>query len=164
MTAFLGIDLDTKGAHCVLLYEDAIPEYRHYEFHGHDAFERLRAIRDAMPAAGYWRDQGVIACAIEEPQGAQRSVVAKLKAVQGGILQTLPRELLVVPLGPTNWRKEVGLSGKATKEEVALHVQEQLGENPYWPFDATDAWCLAKAASLLIETEVASLPAKESLW
>lgn len=154
MTAFAGIDFSSFQVDIVLIFGDAVaPEHRFYTLPGHDAFERLRSIRHVLPPPGWWRQQEVIACAIEDPQGVQKGVVAKLKAVQGGILQCLPRELLVVPLEPSKWRKTVGLSGKASKEEVDLFVREQLGENPYWSQDASDSWVLAKAASLLVETE-----------
>lgn len=159
-----GIDFDTHAVHVVFLDEDGRASYHRYELSGHDAFERTRSVRSAMPTKGVWEDMGVYACAIEEPQGAQKATVAKLKAVQGAILACLPADLLVEPMVPARWRTAVGLKGNATKEDVAQLVGRQVWPDAplpvvpapsTWPQDACDAYCLALAVSMLVETEAA---------
>lgn len=152
-----GIDFDTHAVHIVFLLEDGEAIYKRYDLDGHDAFERTRAVRGAMPTTGIWEDMGVVACAIEEPQGAQKATVAKLKAIQGAVLACLPADLLVEPMVPARWRTAVGLPGNCAKEDVAAFVRYEWA-NGYpagrsarydWPQDALDAWCLALAVSKL---------------
>ena len=152
-----GIDFDTNAVHVVLLREDGSAEYHHFALTGQDAFERTRGVREAMPARDWWRDEGVVACALEEPQGVQKATVAKLKAVQGAVLACLPADLLVEPWVPARWRREAGLGGGVNKEIVRLKVAADqfdsgrdwgMGE---WPQDACDAYCLALAVSTLWE-------------
>lgn len=151
-----GIDFDTHAVHVVLLREDGTAEYRHFPLEGHDAFERVRSVREAMPSRGWWRDEGVVACAIEEPAG---KLTGRLFRVQGAILACLPPDLLVEKLMPSQWRKAVGLKGNATKEDVAWFAASYshgwapagMAVLSTWPFDATDAYCLALAVSALWE-------------
>ena len=152
MSTVAGIDFSTRHIDIVLIPED--PDERgatHHAFplEGADAFDRTRNIRQAMPLRSWWDEQGVTAIGIEEPMGPGH-ITAKLKAVQGGILQTLPAALLVHPLSPSEWRKGAGLKGNATKDEVQAFVREQLGENPHWPQDAFDAWAIAVAVRALV--------------
>jgi hypothetical protein len=175
--SYAGIDMDTHAVHVVRLAEDGSATYDRFELSGSDAFERTRSIRDALPArsAAFWDD--VEACAIEEPQGAQRATVAKLKAVQGAVLACLPSSLLVEPLVPARWRTVCGLSGRASKEKVMDFVKKRAGvytsdyahphfqagtivlnfshESRTWPQDACDAYCLALAVSRLVQRAAA---------
>lgn len=177
MTTWAGIDFDTHAVHVVLIPEEGPPVYERRELRGADAFERTRAVRDAMPSRGWWTDQGVVAVGIEEPQGVAKSTVAKLKAIQGAVLSGLPNSLLVQPLEPARWRKLVGLPGNASKGHVKTWVLGDLLQKhatregdefsvagarttyPAWidhhPQDAMDAYCLALAVSRLTE-EVAA--------
>lgn len=149
--ASAGIDFSTHSIDVVFLLEDGEAVYKRYELEGHDAFERTRSVRRVMPTKGIWEDMGVVACAIEEPQGAQKATVAKLKAVQGAILACLPDDLLVEPMVPARWRTAVGLKGNADKGAVALFAAGR-GFMPAEPRqDAYDAWCLALAVSKLWE-------------
>ncbi len=150
----VGIDFDTHCVHCVLLPEEGHARYLPFRLEGQDAFERTRSVRDAMPSRSYWRDEGVIALGIEEPQGISKSTVAKLKAVQGAVLACLPSYLLVHPMVPARWRAEVGLPGNATKEDVFQYVRQDAPLYGYceeWPQDAFDAYCLALAVQKLTE-------------
>jgi len=151
VTAFAGIDFDTHAIHVVGLMEDeTAPRYSRYKLEGHDAFERLRGVRDAMPSRGWWNDRGFVAVGIEEPQGIAKSTVAKLKAIQGAVVACLPRDLLVHPMVPARWRTEVGMKGNATKDDVEFWVRFSSPHSIsgcfagcHWPQDAFDAYCLA---------------------
>ena len=101
-----------------------------------------------MPSRSWWEDHGCIAVGIEEPQGAQRATVAKLKAIQGAVVACIPRDLVVEPIVPTKWRKELGIKGNATKEDVEFWCRfsspfalEFSGHT--YPQDFFDALCLA---------------------
>lgn len=149
---FVGIDYDTRYIHlCKIAEEEPAdqPRYMKVALEGNDAFDRTRSIRNVMLRRTnvYWDD--VQAIGIEEPMGPGH-ITAKLKAVQGGVLQCLPTGLLVHPLSPSEWRKAAGISGRASKEEVQDHVRGLLGENPHWPQDAFDAWCIAVAVRALV--------------
>jgi hypothetical protein len=156
--SYVGCDFDTHAVHLVKVSEDGTAAYTRCELVGLDAFERTRHVRQAMPGASFWDD--VVAVGIEEPQGAQKATVAKLKAVQGAILACIPRTTLVEPMVPARWRTAVGLPGGAVKAAVLMHVWELLeatGQSAAvdWPQDACDAYCLALAVSRLVETEAA---------
>ena len=154
---YAGIDYDTNAVHIVLVPEEGIPTYLPFVLYGHDAFERTRAVRDVMPARGWWEDEGIIAIGIEEPMGHS---TRPLNRMQGAILSCLPAGLLVQPWRPGEWRKEVGLPGNATKEDVARFAGGLL-----WPDaplrvvpssqDACDAFCIALATQLRTELVVA---------
>ncbi len=151
MSACAGIDFDTNAVHVCLLRNgsDNDVTYHRFDLHGHDAFERTRSISAALPLDAWWLAQDVIAIGIEEPMGPGH-ITAKLKAIQGGVLQCLPSSPLVHPLSPSQWRKAAGVSGGASKQQVQLHARELLGENPQWPQDAFDAYLLAIAVRNLI--------------
>lgn len=152
MTAFAGIDYDTRGVHVVILREDEPSEYICLLLLGVDAFERTREVRDRMPARLWWRDEGVVALGIEEPMARGKlsiQTTPKLKAIQGAILSCLPRDLLVNPMTANVWRTEVGLAGNASKDDISLFVHDDLRADPHWPQDACDAFCLALAVEKL---------------
>lgn len=140
---FVGIDYDTHWVHLVRLPVTGQPTYHPCQLEGKDAFSRLRQIPMEMPGPGFWED--VTGAAIEEPGG--KYVVGKLKAVQGAIIACLPDDLLVVEYQAGLWKKQAGLGGQATKDEVRAWVYGHLGENPQWPQDACDAYCLAYVVS-----------------
>lgn len=148
---YVGIDYDTFAIHLVRLpvtYHDGLQVYGQPTYHlcrleGHDAFSRMRRVPWELPGEGFWDD--VVAVGIEEPGG--KYSVAKLKGIQGAIVACLPLELLIAEYQAGLWRKLCGLSGRSTKEEVMAWVYGQLGENPQWPQDACDAYCLARAVA-----------------
>ena len=159
MTAFAGIDYDTFGVHVVLVPEEGISEYHRFKLGDSEhALERARDVRGAMPSRGWWEDAGVIAIGIEEQASgnpAMRSTVQKLKMIQGAVLSCLPRELLVMPLEASRWRKELGIRGNAKKPIVAQWVLEHRMmtsgfDTPVWPQDACDAYCIALAVQKLV--------------
>jgi hypothetical protein len=154
---YAGIDYDTNSIHIVLIHEGEHSRTRQLELEGEDAFDRAREVREVMPSRGWWDDAGVIAIGLEEQNSANpkmRASVQKLKMIQGAIIACLPRDTLVNPMAGPHWRKTVGLSGNATKEEVrewartngyALLASYALSQ------DCADAFCLARAVEALAE-------------
>jgi hypothetical protein len=119
-----------------------------------------------MPSLGWWADEGVVACGIEDPRGMSAGVIYR---VQGAVIACLPTWLLVHPLVPSEWRKLAGLQGNASKPEVAVSSVARLyehhdldGGTPVdfeyhdWPQDAHDAHLIAVATLSLIRTEAAA--------
>lgn len=152
---YAGIDYDTNAVHVVLVPEEGKPEYLPFVMHGVDPFDRARIVRDVMPARGWWADEGIVAIGIEEQASGSpkmRASVQKLKMIQGAILACLPAgDSVVEPFLPNEWRKEIGLAGNASKEDVAAWMGEQVWPDaplpvvPSWPQDACDAYCIARA-------------------
>ena len=142
---YAGVDYDTKAIHVVLLPEEGPARYLPFVMHGHDAFERTRVVRDVMPARGWWEDEGVIAIGIEEPMGQN---TRPLNRVQGSVIACLPSSLLVQPLMPHEWRRDIGLPGNASKEDVHSYLFQDaavIDSDGEWPQDAFDAYALALA-------------------
>jgi hypothetical protein len=148
----VGIDFDTHCVHLVRLPTVGLPTYHPVPLEGDDSFERMRRVAWEMPGEGFWQD--VIAVGIEEPAG--QYVVGKLKGIQGAVISTLPLDVLIAPYRPALWRKLALQRGDATKAEVRAWVYERLGENPGWPQDACDAYCLAYVVSQQVVTELAT--------
>lgn len=151
---FAGIDYSTQAVDIVLIDADTgQPEWQHYDFTGHDAFERCRSVRDAMPprTATIWDD--VLAIGIEAPMARGklgRALMEKLALIQGGILACLPAATLAAPLRPPEWRVACGLKGNATKEEVARFARDYLLEHLLEcdiQQDVCDAYCIARAVA-----------------
>lgn len=148
-----GIDYSTRAVDIVLLDEDTdAATWHRFELKGADAFDRSRKVREALHGSfGLWDD--VLACGIEDPRGFN---AGSLYRVQGAILSCLPHGLLVHPLIPSEWRKTVGLSGNASKADVARFAGARLVGTTWagsliWPQDACDAYCIALATRTLIQ-------------
>lgn len=156
MTAFAGIDYDTTGIYIVWFDDDeAVTQFMAEPLDGHDAFDRAREVRDAMPARSWWDDQGIVAIGIEEQNSQNpkmRNTVAKLKMIQGAILSCLPRETLVNPMNASHWRTTCGLPGNCPKEDVREWARTNgfslLGSYALAQ-DLADAFCMAKAVEKL---------------
>lgn len=154
-----GIDLSSFAVDIVFLQDDdnypcwvraALPL-------GGDAFDRSRGVVHALWGA-FGSKEGVrpplfgdcAAIGIEEPRGFNPGPAYR---VQGAVLQFIPREVLVHPLIPSQWRKAVGLKGNAKKPEIMVFVKDRLGKVAEgWPQDACDAWCLAEATRLALRS------------
>lgn len=169
-----GIDVSSFAVDCVLLDVDDVlpPEWKRYELHGADAWERTRDV----PRFGEWVED-VVAFGVENPQarGPAAQNIAVLHRVVGAVLVHLPRRTLVHPWQPASWRKACGIPGNASKglvkSEAIMHAIGRWGrvidEGPpirrvypawvdLWPQDAWDAYCLARAtagAYRMIEAE-----------
>ena len=143
-----GVDYSTHAVDIVLLDEDTdAATWHRFPLAGRDAFERARYVRLAMPGGSFWDD--VLAVGIEEPRGYNSGALYR---VQGAILARVPLDKLVQPLGPSEWRRRVGLSGNASKEDVRVLVKaaaflERIG----WEQDACDAYCIALATRSMIQ-------------
>lgn len=158
MSAVAGIDYSTRFVDVVLLDEDTgTPDWHRFPLAGlGDAFDRARLVREAMPPRRWWEDYGVIAVGIEDPRGY---AAGHLYRIQGGILQCLPRDLLVQPWIPSAWRSKIGLPGNASKALIADHVRRMAVMRRFaandWPQDACDAYCIARATRDSLEREAA---------
>ncbi len=162
MSSLVGIDFSTHAIDLVAIDEDTgTPTWTRCDLSGSDAFERTRSVAAAMPQASFWSD--CLAIGIEEPQGAQRATVAKLKAIQGAVLSCIPRSIVVQPFQPAEWRRAVGLPGNASKGHVRVYaiakrtVYITEGTRTYylepevWPQDAQDAYLIARALEGRVE-------------
>jgi hypothetical protein len=150
-----GIDYSTKAVDVVLIDEDAVgaPEWHRFPLGGlGDGFDRARTVRAAMPSRGWWEDKGVIAVGIEDPRGYGAGFLYR---VQGGILQCLPRDVLVQPWIPSAWRSRCDLPGNCSKQAVANRVGLWVPSAADWPWDACDAYCIARATRDSLEREAA---------
>lgn len=148
--AICGIDFSTHFVDLVLLDEntDAATWHRE-ELTGRDAFDRTRSVRDAMiRLVPLWDD--VLAIGIEDPRGYN---AGSLYRMQGAILARLPRRTLVQPWIPSAWRKQVGLSGNCSKQDIEEFVMGPPdGHDRHdWPQDACDAYCIALATRSVLE-------------
>lgn len=145
--AVAGVDFSTKAIDIVLLDDDTdAATWHRFELTGQDAFERVRAVKGAMPGASFW--DATLAVGIEDPRGFG---AGSLYRIQGAILACLPRPLLVQPLIPSFWRRTVGLPGNASKQDIALWAALK-GFMPVDPQqDAWDAFAIAWATRSLIE-------------
>jgi hypothetical protein len=144
-----GCDYSTHAVDIVLLDEDTdAATWHRFPLAGRDAFERARYVRVGMPGGSFWDD--VLAVGIEEPRGYNAGALYR---VQGAILARIPLDKLVQPLGPSEWRRRVGLSGNASKGEVKSQVITWAWASGAggWPLDACDAYCIALATRSMIQ-------------
>ena len=149
MSYFAGIDYSSHAVDIVLLDEDSgAAKWEHYPLSiSATAFDRTRSVRERVPTRGWWDDSSVLAVGIEEPRGYNSGALYR---IQGAILATIPAELLVHPLVPSEWRKLVGLPGNASKDDVRQFTH---GYVLWESTDACDAYCIALAVSKLVQQE-----------
>jgi hypothetical protein len=157
-----GIDYSTRAIDIVLLDEDSdAATWHRFELAWpdfSDAFARARSVPVNVPGprAEFWDD--VLAVGIEDPRGYNAGALFR---IQGALLTRIPRDKLVHPLIPSQWRKTVGLPGNASKVDVAAFalgrrepMYDENGRGRYgviWPQDACDAYCIALATRTLLE-------------
>lgn len=166
-----GIDVSSFAVDCVLLDVDDVlpPEWKRYELHGADAWERTRDV----PKFGSWTDD-VIAFGIEQPQARGTKFVGSLMVtnrVVGAVLVQLPRNAMIEKWQPAAWRKACKIPGNASKGLVKVQAMEHalnrwarvVDVGPpirrmypswidSWPQDAWDAYCLARATASAYRT------------
>jgi hypothetical protein len=151
-----GIDYSTRAVDVVLLDEDSdAATWHRFPLEGNDAFDRARDVRRVMylPGSEFWDD--VLAIGIEDPRGYGSGALYR---IQGAVLNCLPKNTLVHPLIPSQWRKTVGLPGNASKGAVFEFTMKHSGRagSGIWPQDACDAYCIALATRTLLVTNPAS--------
>jgi hypothetical protein len=150
-----GIDYSTHAVDVVLIEEDTDrATWERYELVGVDAFDRARSVKENMPGSSLFVD--CVAIGIEQPRGYHGT--QHLARIQGAILARIPLHKLVYPWNPAQWRKQVGLPGNASKEQVSQWtvLRGTAPERHQWPQDACDAYCIALATRQLLEKQAAA--------
>jgi Holliday junction resolvasome RuvABC endonuclease subunit len=158
MSTVLGIDLSTRAIDLVRLDETTNQgTWDHLHLAGATALERLRQVPVLMPRHSWYDD--VYLVAVEAPLSrGQQGTIAKLSRVFGAIVACLPAGVEVWDVAPVQWRKELGLSGHATKEQAAEAVDALRGPGALaWSQDALDAYAVAYYARELNARAVASI-------
>jgi hypothetical protein len=155
-----GIDYSSHAVDVVLLDEDSDQAAWHHfpltALPGWDSFDRARTVRAVMPTRSWWEDRGTIAIGIEDPRGYG---AGHLYRIQGGILQTLPPDVLVHPWIPSAWRKANMIAGNATKQAVKIHSLRLVGASKAtdeWSQDAHDAHLIARATRASLQRSEAA--------
>jgi hypothetical protein len=154
-----GLDISTRAIHIVSLPEDT----NHAQLHvvrvdttRGDPIERIRRLRDRMPARSAWADSGCSLIAIERPYFDGPSL-GLMMAVYGALLQLLPADLPLLELRSDDWRRECGIPirkpREAPKDWHKRRALEFAREQKAWrdapPFDhdgAPEAFCVAYGA------------------
>lgn len=153
-----GVDVSSRAVDVVWISEETFEAtWRRFELDGSDAWERCREIGQVFPppTSGLWDE--TLAIGVEVAFGPSSGAVNRCV---GAVLVRLPRSLLVKPWAPSEWRKAVGLSGRAGKEDVFTfaHERRSLVESYRvpWPQDACDAYCIALATLRALERQEAA--------
>jgi Holliday junction resolvasome RuvABC endonuclease subunit len=145
VSCVVGIDLSTRAIDLVRLDETSNQgTWDHLHLEGKTALERLRQVPRVMPRRSlYW--ESVYLIAVEAPMSrGQQGTMAKLSRVLGAIVACLPAGVEVWEVAPVQWRKELGLSGHASKEQAAEAVDALRGPGSVvWTQDALDAYAVA---------------------
>lgn len=160
MSLFAGIDLSTEAVDVVLLdtdSDDAVHNQYRLDTGPGGYLERVRRVREILPARGRWRDSGVVLIAIEKPMSSSFKGAVPLATVLGAVLANLPRDLDVMPLEPSEWKKwSVGGGfpghGNAKKDAVADWARLRWHNRPVRASqNAYDAYAVAYAARALCD-------------
>lgn len=152
-----GIDLSTRAIHIVSLPEDTNAAELHVvrlDTERGDALERVRRLRDRMPARAAWRDAGCTLIAVEQPFHRGVANVAPMLMVYGALLQLFPADVPLLPLRSDDWRKECGIPIRKPrdagsdwhKRRAVEFAREQWRDAPPVDDNAADAFCIAWAA------------------
>lgn len=152
--AVAGFDISSRAIHCVILAEDTNDALAHVvRFDGRrgDAVDRIRRMRDLMPARGTYPDFGVTVLAIEKPFHAAAAQSAIPSMVYGALLQLVPANLPLLELRADDWRRQCALPLRGARSELkaaSIRFARQVWEAcPYALDDDTaDAFCVAFAA------------------
>lgn len=145
-----GIDVSSRAVDIVAVPLDpdiiAAPAWEHHEFVGANAIERATIAPDVIPRGTFW--DNVAEVAIERPYGPGGDTLFALHLMVGAVAAALPARLRPpLFLHPSQWRKAAGISGRASKEDVARYAVSHSGLlTDAWTQDACDAYCIAIAA------------------
>lgn len=157
-----GIDLSTLAIDVVLLDEDTDQAAHHrlrLNLGGGKTLDRIRRVRDRMPARGSWADSGCVLIAIEEPfaRGKMGGQVPILMVI-GSILACLPDDIPVALLRADDWRRSCGLPIRGARTDLKAaslrFAREQWANHPATLDDnAADAYGIAFAGRELYEKQ-----------
>lgn len=160
MATIAGIDASTLAVDIVLLDEDTrVPTWTHcplrpaLEDGARDDLRPARSVRDALPGASWWEDQGVVQVAIEDPYSQGMDQAKKLGRIIGAVATRLPADLPVLLVTPAEMRQWLGIVGRMNKEQLREYAVEH-GAAADWAQDAHDAYVVALAALERIEHEL----------
>lgn len=146
-----GLDISTKAVHVVSLPEDTNEAQLHVvriDATRGSAVDRIRRLRDAMPARTAWADAGCALVALERPFSRSPGI-ALMMAVYGAVLQLFPADMPLLELSAPEWRKECGLPqrGDVVKPAAIRFAREQWTDPPpAFDDNAADAFAIAWAA------------------
>lgn len=159
----VGIDLSTKAIHICALPEDDNQAQLHIvrlDLPRADTTNRVRRMRDRMPARSAWHDLGCTLIAIERPYSHLAATLAPMMLAYGGLLQLIPPDMPLLELSPPDWRRECSLPqrGNHVKAAAVRFAREQWPNAPAAIDDnAADAFCIAFAARQIdLRKEVAA--------
>lgn len=151
-----GLDISTRAIHIASLPEDT----NHAQLHvvrldtkRGDAIERIRRLRDVMPARRAWRDEGCALIAIERPYHHSPGI-AVMMAVYGALLQLFPADMPLLELRSDDWRAECGIPIRKPrdagsdfhKRAAVAFARSRWPDAPPLDHDAAEAFCVAWAA------------------
>ncbi len=162
MSHVLGIDLDVRAIHLVLVNGDTgaarylpapIKDKR-------GSFDATRNVRDAIRAARVpWDDVWLVG--MERPFTQSRGTARVQGLLTGAVLASVPRATCVLDMAPNDrdsgWKALCDLPTNASKDQVREWATVELLAAGSWaafadaPQDAHDAYCLARAAQRLNE-------------
>lgn len=140
-----GIDVSTKQIAVVLLDDDT-DEARSYTVElGPDLWEACKYMWENFPPL---KLRGTWLVGIEDPMGRHNMGTAKkLGMVTGAVLSSLPLAVTVLPMPPTEWKRETCGVPMAKKDEVAAWVGRTWTNIPALVTqDELDAYAIAYAA------------------
>lgn len=151
-----GIDLSTRAIHVCELPEDTNEATLHVirlDTERGNALERIRRLRDRMPARSAWRDAGCTLIAVEKPF-SRGPGIAPMMAVYGALLQLFPADLPLLELRSDDWRCECGIPIRKPKDAgsdfhkraAVAFAREQWKNAPVFDDNGADAFCIAWAA------------------
>lgn len=147
-----GLDISTRAVHIVSLPEDSNDALLHVvrvDTQRGLAIDRIRRLRDKMPARTAWRDAGCTLIAIERPYSLHAATLAPMMAVYGALLQLFPSDLPLLELSASDWRKECALPQRgADVKPAAVRFARQCWTNQPAAIDedTADAFCISFAA------------------
>lgn len=156
-----GIDVSSHAIDVVWVPEEGAeaPQWVRWPLTGAGAWERCRDIGRQFPGPAHTVWDETTAIGIEIAFGPSSGDVNRCV---GAVLSRLPYDLLVEPWPPSKWRKAVGLSGNASKDDVFRYsCHAYLGDRlaiaaPKWPQDAHDAHLIALATRQALNQQEAA--------
>lgn len=149
-----GIDVSTKQVAIVMLDDDHDRAYPYTfpltaESGDRPAWAAARSVQDVLPRPTglFWDPVWLIG--IEDPYTVSRGTAKAYGLIIGAVLTMLPRDVPVLPLPSTEWKRETCGKPKADKDEVAVWVFRTWKRDEAITVvdrDEVDAYAIAYAA------------------